>query len=145
MKIMFVCTGNTCRSAMAEAIFKKMVDSSVEVYSSGTISVSGKSPSKNTVEVCKSHGIDVSNHKSTYFRDSCIAEMDLVLTFERTHRHRIEIHYPDLNVCTIRQFIGEYPPDIPDPFGGDYNVYENCYLEICRALEKVKLRLDGDE
>lgn len=141
MKIMFVCTSNTCRSAMAEAIFKQMVGEDIEVYSSGIIAENGKKPSKKTCDVCKSHGIDVSGHTATYFKDSNIEDMDLVLTFERVHLEKIKIYYPDLEVYTIRQFINEYPFDINDPVNGDYKVYDACLNEVWRVLKKVKLLL----
>jgi protein-tyrosine-phosphatase len=140
MKIMFVCAGNTSRSAMAEAIFKKM-NSDVEVFSSGIIAKTGKSPSQKTIDVCKSHGIDVSNHKATYFKDSNIENMDLVLTFERVHKSKIKIYYPDLVTYTIKEFVGEYPMDINDPVGGSVKVYDACFCEICRVLKKVNIKI----
>ena len=141
MKVMFVCSGNTCRSAMAEAIFKQMMGDEIEVFSSGIMAQNGQPASKNTLEVCKSHGIDVSNHSATYFKDSNIQDMDLVLTFEQFHKYKIEIYYPDLEIYTIREFIEEYPYDINDPFGGDLKVYDACFSEISRVLGKVKLKL----
>ena len=141
MKIMFVCYANTSRSAMAEAIFKQMVGDNIEVYSSGVMAKNGKKPSETTIKVCCSHGIDISNHRATYFRDSNIADMDLVLTLEEFHREKVKIYYPDLQVCTIRQFIREYPPDITDPVGGSYEVYDACFKEIRRCLKKVKICL----
>ena len=141
MKIMFVCTANTCRSAMAEAIFKKMAGEDIEVYSSGVVAKNGQHPSKNTLNVCRSHGIDVSAHKATYFKDSNIEDMDLVLTFEEYHKYKIQIYYPDLEIYTVKEFINEYPLDINDPFGGDYESYDACFNEICRALSKVMLKL----
>ena len=143
MKIMFVCTANTSRSAMAEAIFKKIVNGDVEVYSSGIMPTSGKRSSAKTVNVCKSHGIDIRSHRATYFKDSNIGEMDLVLTFERYHKEKIEIYFPDLEVYTLREFIGEYPLDINDPVGGDFKVYDACFCEICRVLKKVEKKLFG--
>lgn len=136
MKIMFVCAGNTSRSAMAEAIFKKMHED-VEVYSSGVIARTGKKSSQKTIDVCKSHGIDLSNHRATHFRDSNIEDMDFVLTFEQYQTFKIQTYYSDLKICTIKEFIGEYPPDISDPVGGDSKVYDACFCEICRVLKKV--------
>ena len=138
---MFVCTGNTCRSAMAEVIFKQMVTGDIEVFSSGIMAENEMIPSKNTLEVCRAHGIDISNHRATYFKDSDIADMDMVLTFEEYHKRKIEIYYPNLEIFTVKEFIGEYPIDISDPVGGNYNVYESCFCEICRVLEKVKLKI----
>lgn len=141
-KIMFVCYANTCRSAMAEAIFKQMVEGKMEVYSSGIKAKNGKKPSKKTVDVCRSYGIDVSNHTALNYRDSNIADMDLVLTLEESHREKVMIYYPDLEVYTIRQFIQEYPRDINDPVGREYKVYDACFREIRRCLEKVNLRIE---
>lgn len=143
MKIMFVCYANTSRSAMAEAIFKTMVGDDVKVYSSGIMAIDGKKSSPVTVEVCKSHGIDISNHRATNFRSSSIEDMDLVLTLEDYYTQRVKDYYPDLKVCTIKQLIGEYPIDINDPAGGDYNVYDACFCEIYRCLEKVKQKLQS--
>ena len=143
MKIMFVCYANTSRSAMAKAIFKQMVADDIEVCSSGIMAVDGKKSSSVTVEVCKAHGIDISNHTATNFRSSNIEDMDLVLTLEDFYTQRVKDYYPDLKVCTIKEFIGEYPIDINDPAGGDYKVYDACFEEICRCLKKVKLKLQS--
>ncbi|SDA48523.1 arsenate reductase/protein-tyrosine-phosphatase family protein [Methanobrevibacter millerae] len=139
---MFVCYANTSRSAMAEAIFKQMVSDDIEVYSSGIFAITGRKSSEVTVEVCKSHGIDITSHRATNFKDSNIADMDLVLTLEEFYTRRVKMFYPDLKVCTIRQFIKEYPPDINDPAGGDYEVYDACFCEIYRCLKKVKSVLE---
>ena len=141
MKIMFVCTANTCRSAMAEAILKTMVEGDVEVYSCGVIAKNGKAPSKNTVSVCRAHGIDITNHRATYFKDAKIDEMDLVLTLEHYHKEKIKIYYPNVETYTIREFIHEYPLDIPDPVGGNYSVYDACFGEIFRVLKTVSMMI----
>lgn len=126
---------------MAEAIFKQMVDGKMEVYSSGIRAKNGKKPSEKTVNVCLSHGIDISNHTATFFKDSNIEDMDLVLTLEESHKELVEVYYPNLKVCTIRQYIKEYPRDINDPVGQSYEVYDACFKEIRRCLEKVVLRI----
>lgn len=144
MKIMFVCTGNTCRSAMAEAIFKKMTGDDVEVYSSGIAAATGNPPSENTIAVCDSHGIDVSNHFATYFKDSNIEEMDLVLTASQLHTNKLKIYYPDLEIYTIKEYAGEYPWDINDPFGGSLAAYEACFDEIYNSLSKISERIKDE-
>ncbi len=140
-KIMFVCYANTSRSAMAEAILKQMIGDDIEVYSSGIMAIDGKQSSSVTVEVCKAHGIDITSHTATNFRNSNIGDMDLVLTLEEFYTERVKIYYPDLKICTIKQFIGEYPPDINDPAGGDYKVYDACFCEIKRVLIKVAKKI----
>ena len=122
---------------MAEAIFKRMVGDDIEVYSSGIMAVDGKKSSPVTVEVCRAHGIDITSHTATNFRNSNIEDMDLVLTLEDFYTQRVKDYYPDLKICTIKQFVDEYPPDINDPAGGDYKVYDACFCEIERVLKKV--------
>ncbi len=139
MKIMFVDVGNTCRSIMAEALFNHIFDGNIEVFSSGTMAQNGDPPSENSIKVCKDYGIDIPKHKAIYFKDSDIEEMDLVLTFEWFHKKEILTYYPNLEVYTIKEYIGEYPLDIDDPYCGDYNIYEACFCEIYRTLKKVKL------
>ena len=81
MKIMFVCTANTCRSAMAEAIFKQMTDGNVEVYSSGIFAENGRHASKKSIEACRRHGIDLSSHAATNFRTSEIQILRIWIWF----------------------------------------------------------------
>ncbi len=137
---MFVCTANTCRSAMAEAIFKQMVDD--EIYSCGTHAITGSHVSQNTLDVCANHGIDISKHESTNFRHSNIAEMDLVLTATELHKQKLKIYYNDLDIYTIKEYAKEYPYDINDPVGGTFEMYNACFEEIYRVLEKIKVILD---
>jgi protein-tyrosine-phosphatase len=140
-KIMFVCAGNTSRSAMAEIIFRRMMGDKIEVCSSGVIAENGRKSSPKTVNVCRNHGFDITNHRATYFKDSDIADMDLVLTFEQFQSERIKIYYPHLKVCTLRQYVGEYPIDLPDPVGGDEKLYDAYFCEIYRLLKKARVKL----
>ena len=136
MKVMFVCTGNICRSPMAEAIFKDIAGN-VEVSSAGTFALDGEMASYNAIEVCKSHGLDLSGHRSPPIEDSDIEEMDLVLTATVRHRDYLKEEYPNLKICTIKECAGYENLDIADPYGYNLNVYENCFLEIKEALEKI--------
>jgi protein-tyrosine-phosphatase len=140
MKIMFVCTANTCRSAMAEAIFKKMTNH--EVYSCGTHARTGQHVAQNTLDVCANYGIDMSKHESTNFRQSNIAEMDLVLTATETHKQILKGYYKELDIYTIKEYAKEYPYDINDPVGGTLVAYDACFNEIYDVLEKIKLILE---
>lgn len=125
---------------MAESIFRQIA-ADIEVCSSGIVAENARKASQNTIEVCKSHGIDVSYHRATYFKDSNIQDMDLVLTLGEFQKEKIKIYYPNLEIFTIKEFIGEYPFDINDPFGGDIKAYDACFCEICRCLKRVRLKL----
>ncbi|WP_407375867.1 low molecular weight protein arginine phosphatase [Methanobrevibacter sp.] len=141
MKILFVCTGNTCRSPMAEAIFKDIADlSKFQVSSAGLLAFPGDSASNKAVIVCDNHGIDLTHHRSRPLDQSQIETADLVLTAEESHREKIRMLYPHVSVYTIKQYSGDYEnPDISDPISGDLKTYEDCFLEIKEALEKILL------
>lgn len=137
---MFVCTANTCRSVMAEHLFRTMIQENIEICSAGIAATDGKSPSKNTIEVCKNHGLDISNHKATTIKSSNIKKMDLILTLEISHRNTLRKRYPDLEIYTIKEFNDvDYIYDIDDPFMCDIEVYEATFNEIKESLEKIDI------
>ena len=141
MKLMFVCTANTCRSVMAEYIFKSMIHEEIDICSAGIMAPDGKSPSQNTIEVCRNHGLDVSKHKATNVKRSNIEEMDLVLTLETSHRNTLRKRYPELEIYTIKEFNDvDYVYDIDDPYMYDVEVYEATFNEIKSSLEKIDIK-----
>lgn len=141
MKVMFVCSGNTCRSPMAEVIFRDMV-SDVEVCSAGISAVSGQRASDEAIEVCADHGLDLSKHFSSRISKSKISKMDWVFTATLQHKKDLKGLYPDLKIKTIKECAGGYDDvDISDPIGGTKERYEACFLEIKEALEKIAEKL----
>lgn len=148
MKIMFICTGNICRSAMAEAMMKEMLakkqKENIEVYSAGIYAGTGDVPTQTAVEVMKeSYGIDLSHHRATNIKESQIEKMDLILCATISHKIEILQDYPQLQnkVYTLKEYAGLAREgrnfDISDPWGYDKKVYENCAKEIEECLEKI--------
>ena len=154
MKIMFICTGNICRSAMAEGMMKKLLDdknkSNIEVCSSGIYAETGDYATYNAVEAAKKYGADISNHRATNIRDSKIEEMDVILCATLSHKQSVLYLYPNLKgkVYTMKEYAGldknGQDMDIKDPWGYDINVYYNCAQEIEETLEKIVCNGDGE-
>ncbi len=147
MKILFVCTGNTCRSAMAEAIFRDIADlRNFEISSAGLSTFTGDTATNKAIIVCGNHDIDLKAHRTTGVGDAKVNDMDLVLTATVGHREKIEKLYPNVEVHTIKEYAEGYDDlDIADPINGDLQTYEECFSELEEALEKVYHKILSDE
>lgn len=150
-KIIFICTGNTCRSAMAQGYMKKIVEEmklQIEVYSAGIYAQDGEKASLEAKEVMKKYGVDLEKHRATSLKKSCILKADIILCATLAHKQIIIQMFPELKdkVYTIKEYaygIGSYSKDIQDPWGQNINSYENCAKEITDAIkEVVKKQLD---
>lgn len=146
MKIMFICTGNICRSAMAEGILKKIVKDkklNIEVYSCGIYAESGDYATYNAVESAKYYDVDISKHRATNIRNSKINEMDVILCATEIHKQTVLYMYPNLEgkVYTMKEYAGidknGEDMNINDPWGYDMNVYMNCVEEIYECIQKI--------
>ena len=143
MKIIFLCSGNTCRSPIAEGIFKKMLevgknDGIIDISSAGFSTYSGEEIEENAIIVCRKHNIDISDYKTTNIKDLDFNTVDLVLTATVDNREKIKKFYPKINAYTIREYSGLYEDlDIKDPSDSGLGDYVVCYFEIKEALENI--------
>lgn len=147
MKIMFICTGNICRSAMAEWLLKSKIQErnikNIEVYSSGVYAGDGESSTWEAKSVMKDeYGIDMGNHKATNIRNSKIKRMDLILCATTSHKEAVLDIYPELKekVYTMKEYVNydrQYHDkiNIKDPWGYDIETYRSCISEIDECLE----------
>ena len=147
MKIMFICTGNICRSAMAEWLLKqKLKDKkieNIEVYSSGIYAQDGELSTWEARRVMMDeYSIDMSKHRATNIVNSKIKEMDLILCATSRHKRDVLRIYSELEgkVLTMKEYVGydrEYHDkiDIKDPWGYDIETYRSCVAEIDECLE----------
>lgn len=142
LRILIVCSGNSCRSPMAENLLKKMIAEgnlpSVEVRSAGTMTGGGSPASENSLLACREVGIDLSRHRSTPMSPRLVAWADIILCMENYHVASVLGLSPSASTKT--HLIGEYghPEDsleIPDPAGLSLTHYRRCRDRLAGCLE----------
>lgn len=143
MKIMFICTGNICRSAMAHAMLEKRAkeeNKDIEVYSCGVFAENGDVPTYEGIDVMREYGIDLSNHRATNIRNSNIKDMDIILCATSSHKNNVISMYPELKekVYTMKEYAGydKRDIDIKDPWGYGIAIYRMCASEIEDCINK---------
>ena len=149
--ILFVCTGNTCRSVMAEGIFREMLKEAgkkdIKLTSAGTIAFPGMKPPREVEAVMREEGIDISRYEATPLTRDLIEEVDLILVMDKGHRQTILGMSPGASEKTF--LLKEFSPDpggvslaIADPLGGSMQTYERIFGEIKRCLEELLKKMD---
>ncbi len=144
MKVMFICTGNICRSAMAEGILKKIVKDKkvdIQVYSCGIYAEDGEGATYNAIYAAEKYDVDISKHKATNIRNSKIEEMDIILCATKSHKETVIYMYPNLKdkIYTMKEYAkidnNGQDTDIKDPWGYDIETYMNCIDEIQKCIQ----------
>lgn len=138
MNILFVCTGNTCRSAMAAALMNKIAaenDFDVRIESAGIFANDGDMASDNAIKAMIPYGIDLTLHRAQPVTEDLIKQCDLILTMTEAHKMVLEPMAKG-KVFTLTEYAGE-SGDIPDPYGGDLDEYNECASAIYSALTDV--------
>ena len=143
-KLIFVCTGNTCRSPMAEGPLKHLLgpECGWEISSAGVCAGNGFPASSNSVAAMREKGIDIAGHRSTHLSIEQIETADLLVTMTRGHRDAIVAIAPECagKVFLLKSFgIAQSPTDIYDPVGEALEVYRRVRDEIDAALPDLIL------
>ncbi len=140
MNILVICTGNTCRSPMAEGILKSLIKEkgyeNIKVSSMGLGAFDGQSPTSNAVEAMKEIGIDISQKKSQRVMLQDLTQTDYIYVMTQSQKDVITDALPQLeDKITVL--------DIPDPFAGDLSVYRECRDALLAFFQKEVEEKDG--
>jgi tRNA threonylcarbamoyl adenosine modification protein (Sua5/YciO/YrdC/YwlC family) len=143
--LLFVCTGNTCRSPMASALMQRhladrlgvgveqLEDHGLLVMSAGIAAMSGGHASADAVRVTEERGLDLSRHESQPLSDRLVRFADLILTMTRGHREAILAQWS--NAASRTHVLGGEAGDVADPIGGSTDTYRQCARQIDEFLK----------
>ena len=135
-RLVFVCTGNTCRSPMAEALARPLLPDGWEVLSAGLHATVGRPPTPEAVQAVAEFGADISDHRVRSMTDALAFSATLLLGMTAAHAAELRLRFPF--AADKVHFLGEYGPasvrDIADPFGGTLADYKNCIRAIRACL-----------
>ena len=154
MKVLMVCLGNICRSPIAHGILEKKAAQNqlnIIVDSAGTGSWHiNKSPDIRSIEVAKSHGIDISKQKARQFNVMDFEKFDIIYVMDKSNFNTINgLDIEKKYSKKIKLILNEIHPnknnDVPDPYYGEKNGFEVVYNLLDKASDKIIQRLKNDE
>ncbi len=142
-KLIFVCTGNTCRSPMAEAIYKNLEKvSDIKVISRGMVVLFSEPINPKAEIILKKHDLELPNHMAKGLKVSDLDENTIILTMTMSQKRKVQELYPEIkDIYAIKEFAGELG-DVVDPYGGSLMEYEECYIELGRLVKKTVYKLN---
>jgi protein-tyrosine-phosphatase len=136
MRILFVCSGNMCRSPMAEGLARKILGSIVEAESAGTGAMNGRGAAKNAIEIMRSRfDIDLSKHRSRNVSDVALDDFDYIVPMDDDVADELRGTYPQISSRIMESW------KIDDPFGGSLEAYGKTADEIQKRVEELSLHI----
>lgn len=152
VEVLFICTGNTCRSPMAEGVFAKETAEKLgctvdrlgqmgyKISSAGVMGVTGWPASAEAVSVCRTDGVDISGHTSSALTEKLISRSDLIYAMSREHVEYVRRLSPQ---SSDKVMLLANDREVPDPIGQDEVFYKKCFAMIkdaaARRISELKL------
>ncbi|ACD83723.1 serine hydroxymethyltransferase [Candidatus Methylacidiphilum infernorum] len=142
--VLFVCTGNICRSPMAKGLFESLIPANkdIQVDSAGIGAVAGLPPSPHAIEVMAEIGIDISHIRSKPVSSELIRKADFIFCMSYSHLDSLLLLYPDAGdkIFLLLEFAHDLPimaREIPDPIGGSIELYKLCRDQMREVMPKI--------
>lgn len=148
-KVLFVCTGNTCRSPMAEGIFRKAArEGDFKVKSAGVAAQPGSSASRETVAVLKEQGIELKDFRSRMVSEKMLKKAEAVFCMTEGHLEMLEMMHPEYEekyhlACDFVEVNGKVGVDVPDPIGMGRKSYEMTSKVLNEAMGGILAFLEN--
>ena len=147
--VLFICTGNVCRSPMAEGLLRHMAGDRVKVASAGLGAGHGQPPSAHAIEVLGKEGIDIADIRSQPVSAHLLQQADYIFTMTRDHLDMLLLLFPEMasktRLLRFEEAAKGGRADVTDPIGGTRATYESCKADIQRAMSHVIPLVTGEK
>ncbi|MEA4925157.1 MAG: low molecular weight protein arginine phosphatase [Syntrophomonadaceae bacterium] len=149
-RILFVCTGNTCRSPMAQALLLQKIQSSsngeggdFQVWSAGIFARRDLPASPEAIAAMREEGLDLSCHRALPISDNLVGEAELILTMTSQQRDYLVQKYPDKSACiyTLNEFAENNSGEITDPYGLGQEAYRQTLAQMKLIVDRLFNRI----
>ncbi|WP_233860961.1 low molecular weight protein-tyrosine-phosphatase [Tenacibaculum piscium] len=149
-KILMVCLGNICRSPLAQGILASKLNESFTVDSAGTSAHHvGETPDKRSVEVAQKYGIDITKQRSRQFKKSDFNEFDVIYAMDlQNYKNIIAMATTSVEIEKVTMILNETAAEnneVPDPYYGGNQGFENVYKMLDKACEIIASKLENNE